>query len=50
MSKAKNAQAAAKKAAWAAKQQKEGNKVVNWIIGLLIAGGLVYLVSSFFMF
>lgn len=36
MSKNKKALKDAKKAAWAAKQEKEGNSVINWIFGILI--------------
>lgn len=50
MSKNKNAAKQAKKAAWAAKQEKEGNKVIGWIFGILIALGLIYLVTTLFMF
>ena len=32
----------AKKAAWAAKKEKEGQSIINWIFGILIALGAVY--------
>lgn len=38
-----------KQAAWAAKQEKEGNKVINWIFGILVGLGVVYLVYTFFI-
>lgn len=50
MSKNKNAVKEAKKAAWAAKKEQEGNKVVAWIIGILIGLGVAYLIATFFMF
>ena len=36
MSKEKKVAGNAKRAAYAAKQEKEGNKVIGWIIGVLI--------------
>ena len=32
----------AKKAAWAAKKDKEGKNIINWIFGTLIALGAIY--------
>lgn len=49
MSKDKKAIAKSKKAAWAAKQEEQGKKVIGWIIGILIALGVIYLLASFFM-
>lgn len=42
MSKEKKARSEAKKAAWAAKKEQEGVKVMNWIIGILIALGILF--------
>ena len=39
----------AKKAAYAAKQEKEGRNVINWIFGILIALGVVYAIYSIVM-
>ena len=39
----------AKRAAYAAKQEKEGHKVIGWIIGVLIGLGVVFAVFSCFM-
>ncbi len=39
----------AKKAAYAAKQEQEGRKVINWIFGILIALGVVYAIYSIIM-
>ena len=36
----------AKRAAYAAKQEKEGNKVIGWIIGVLIGLGVVFAAYS----
>lgn len=49
MSKAKKAQSNAKRAAYAAKKEAEGNKVVAWIIGILVALGVVFAISSTMM-
>ena len=38
-----------KRAAYAAKQEKEGNKVISWIIGVLIGLGVVFAIFSCFM-
>ena len=38
-----------KRAAFAAKQEKEGNKVIGWIIGVLIGLGVVFAIFSCFM-
>ena len=43
------AQKNSKRAAWAAKQEKEGNKVINWIFGILVGLGVLYLVYTFFI-
>lgn len=42
MSKFKHAKRDAKKAAYAAKQEKAGQNVINWIFGILIALGVIY--------
>lgn len=42
MSKEKKIASNAKRAAYAAKQEKEGNKVIAWIIGILIVLGAVF--------
>lgn len=39
----------AKQAAYARKKEAEGNKVVAWIIGILIALGVIFAISSIFM-
>ncbi len=39
----------AKRAAYAKKQETEGNKVIAWIIGILIALGAVFAVISCMM-
>ncbi|MBR2184401.1 MAG: hypothetical protein IJ897_03135 [Prevotella sp.] len=39
----------AKKEAYAAKQEKEGRNVINWIFGILIALGVVYAIYSIVM-
>ena len=39
----------AKKAAYAAKQEQEGRKVINWIFGILIALGVIYAIYSIIM-
>lgn len=36
----------AKKAAYAAKKEKEGRNVINWIFGILIALGVLYAIYS----
>lgn len=36
----------AKRAAYAKKQEEKGNKVVAWIIGILIALGVVFAITS----
>ena len=47
--KAKKAIRNAKKEAYAAKQEKEGRNVINWIFGILIALGVVYAIYSIVM-
>ena len=42
----KNAKAEAKKAAYAAKKEEEGRKVINWIFGILIALGVLFAIYS----
>jgi ABC-type lipoprotein release transport system permease subunit len=49
MSKEKKVAGNAKRAAYAAKQEKEGNKVIGWIIGVLIGLGVVFAIFSCFM-
>ena len=49
MSKEKKIAGNTKRAAYAAKQEKEGNKVIGWIIGLLIGFGVVFAIFSCFM-
>lgn len=39
----------AKRAAYAKKQEEQGNKVVAWIIGILIALGVAFAISSTMM-
>lgn len=39
----------AKREAYAKKQEKEGNNVVMWIIGVLIVLGIIYAGWSIFM-
>lgn len=46
MSKLKKAASEAKRAAYAQKKEQEGSKVVAWIIGILLALGLVFAISS----
>lgn len=46
MSKLRHAQRDAKKAAYAAKQEKEGKNVVNWIFGVLILLGAIYAIYT----
>lgn len=36
----------AKRAAWAKKQEEQGNKVVAWIIGILIALGAIFAIAT----
>ena len=38
-----------KRAAFAAKQEKEGSKVIGWIIGILIGLGIVFAAYSCIM-
>ena len=35
-----------KRAAFAAKQEKEGNKVIGWIIGVLLGLGIMFAVFT----
>ena len=49
MSKEKKEAGNAKRAAYAAKQEKEGNKVIGWIIGILIGLGIVFAAYSCIM-
>ena len=35
-----------KRAAFAAKQEKEGSKVIGWIIGVLLALGIIFAVFT----
>lgn len=49
MSKEKKAIANAKKAAYAKKQEEKGNKVIAWIIGLLIGFGAIFAIISCLM-
>lgn len=49
MSKEKKAKANAKRAAWAAKKEKEGNRVIAWIGGILIGLGLIFWLSTALM-
>jgi len=35
-----------KRAAYAAKQEKEGNKVIGWIIGILLGLGVIFAVFT----
>lgn len=46
MSKFRHAKRDAKKAAFAAKQEKEGRKVINWIFAFLILLGIIYALYS----
>lgn len=46
MSKFKHAKRDARKAAYAAKQEKKGREVINWIFGVLIALGILYAVYT----
>lgn len=46
MSKIKKAASDAKRAAYAQKKEAEGNKVVAWIIGVLIALGIAFAIFS----
>lgn len=46
MSKEKKVVGNTKRAAYAAKQEKEGNKVIGWIIGILIGLGVVFAAYS----
>ena len=39
----------AKKAAYAAKKEQEGRKVINWIFGILIALGVLYAIYSMYI-
>lgn len=38
-----------KRAAYAAKQEKEGRNIVKWIIGVLLALGIIYVCWIFTM-
>jgi len=46
MSKFRHAKRDAKKAAYAAKQEKEGQSVINWIFGVLIVLGAIYAIYT----
>ncbi len=46
MSKFRHAKRDAKKAAFAAKQEKEGRKVIYWIFAFLILLGIIYALYS----
>ncbi|MGI6223010.1 MAG: hypothetical protein ACOYJG_05335 [Prevotella sp.] len=39
-----------RRANYQAKQEKKANHVVNWIFGVLVALGIIYMLFSIFMF
>lgn len=49
MSKIKKAASNAKRAAYAQKKEAEGSKVVAWIIGILLALGVIFAISTTMM-
>lgn len=49
MSKNKKEVANAKKAAYAAKKEEEGRKVINWIFGVLVALGALYAIYTIWL-
>ena len=41
---------AARRAAYKAKQEKEGKNVVKWIFGVLVALAIIFIIASFIIF
>ena len=49
MSKEKKVAGNAKRTAYAAKKEQEGNKVIGWIFGILVGLGVIFAVFSCFV-
>jgi ABC-type lipoprotein release transport system permease subunit len=49
MSKEKKNVGNAKRTAYAAKKEQEGNKVIGWIIGVLVGLGIIFAIFSYSM-